>query len=78
VSANNVDGRCHNAQPGTFNHECGKPAQWVGTKRNGFQTCFCDACRRFGYEARAIGIWERYATPLDRDGSKGDDHTEAA
>jgi hypothetical protein len=27
-----TDGKCHNAQPGTYGHECGKPAEWLGTK----------------------------------------------
>jgi long-chain acyl-CoA synthetase len=31
------DKKCHNAEPGTFNHECGKPAVWIGIKPNGFQ-----------------------------------------
>jgi hypothetical protein len=25
-----TDGRCHNSEPGTFNHECGKPATFIG------------------------------------------------
>lgn len=45
-----MDGKCHNSEPGTFNHECGKPAVWLGTKASGFQSGFCDDCRRHGYE----------------------------
>ena len=26
-----TDGKCHNAEPGTYGHECGKPAAWIGT-----------------------------------------------
>lgn len=51
--------RCTNAQPGTYNHECGAPATWLATKFdskhtvNGvFNTTFCDDCRHNGYEAK--------------------------
>ena len=27
-----TDGKCHNAEPGTYGHECGKPATWIGGK----------------------------------------------
>jgi hypothetical protein len=47
-----TDGKCHNAELGTYGHECGKPAMWLATKPNGFQSGFCDACRYDGYEAR--------------------------
>jgi hypothetical protein len=47
-----TDGKCHNAQPGTYGHECGKPALWIGTNSNGFSSGFCDACAKHGYEAR--------------------------
>lgn len=52
------DGRCHNAEPGTYGHECGKPAAWIGTKADGFRSGFCNNCRRNGYEARAFTTWE--------------------
>lgn len=55
-----TDGRCHNAQPGHFNHECGKPATWIGTKqRTGFRMGFCDTCKVHGHEARQFTSWER-------------------
>lgn len=54
-----TDGRCHNAEPGTFNHECGKPATWIGTNRNGFRSGYCDDCRYNGYEARRVVEWRR-------------------
>lgn len=54
-----TDGRCHNAELGTYGHECGKPAVWIGTKASGWQCGFCDQCKRYGYEARAMVAWER-------------------
>lgn len=53
-----TDGKCHNAEPGTFGHECGKPAQWIGTKPSGFRSGFCVACRARGFEARSVIKWE--------------------
>ena len=58
-----IDGKCHNAEPGTFNHECGKPATWRGTASTGFVSGFCDECKAEGYEARDIVVWTRLATP---------------
>lgn len=54
-----TDGKCHNAEPGTFSHECGKPAVWVGIKANGFRSGFCDQCRRHGWDAAHFERWER-------------------
>lgn len=53
------DGKCHNAEPGTFGHECGAPATWIGTKANGFQSGFCDECKAHGTEARRFAQWQR-------------------
>lgn len=53
------DGRCHNAEPGTYGHECGKPAPWVGTNRNGFSSGYCDRCKESGSEARDCVTWTR-------------------
>jgi len=53
--------RCVNAQPGTYGHECSKPATWIGTEKNGFQACYCAACKAHGYEARNVVKWERAA-----------------
>ena len=54
-----TDGKCHNAQPGTYGHECGKPATWVGSiKPGGFQSGFCNRCKIDGYEAREYTVWE--------------------
>lgn len=64
-----TDGRCHNAQPGTYGHECGKPAVWLGTNAKPFTMGFCDNCKRHGYEARDVVKWERIkATPSSVDG----------
>ncbi len=49
--------RCTNAEPGTFGHECGRPASWIGKKESGFTACFCEECKRFGYEARRMIEW---------------------
>ncbi len=51
--------KCSNAEPGTFNHECGRPATWIGTKASGYRTGFCCDCKAHGYEARAMVAWER-------------------
>lgn len=61
-----VDGKCHNAEPGTFGHECGKPAVWLGTKMvrprpwstetpgepEPFTSGYCDDCKQHGFEAK--------------------------
>lgn len=49
--------KCQNAEPGTFNHECGKPAVWIGTKSNGFEASFCDKCKNHGWEACGFFRW---------------------
>lgn len=50
---------CRNAEPGTYGHECGKPATWIGTRENGSDVEFCDDCKENGYEARGIKIWRK-------------------
>lgn len=63
-----VDGLCHNAEPGTYGHECGKPARWLGLSRSGMWSGFCDLCRKDGYEARGRTAWEVHpAIPRDED-----------
>lgn len=59
-----TDGRCHNAEPGTYGHECGKPAEWLATLPSGRQSGFCGDCKTHGYEARTSGIvrWDRIET----------------
>lgn len=49
-----TDSKCHNAEPGTYGHECGAPAVWIGIKGNGWQTGFCDKCKNTGAERRDI------------------------
>jgi hypothetical protein len=53
-----TDGKCHNAEPGTFNHECGKPAAFIGTFPSGSRSGFCASCKARGYEARTVTKWE--------------------
>jgi hypothetical protein len=53
-----TDGKCHNAEPGSLNHECGKPATWIGTTETGFRSGFCDVCKATGWEARDVISWE--------------------
>ena len=53
-----TDGKCHNANPGTFGHECGKPAQFIGTSSSGLRSGYCVKCRATGSEARQCVAWE--------------------
>ena len=55
--------RCTNAEPDTYGHECGKPAQWTATKPSGYTSTFCDQCRQQGSEARAYAQWTPYKEP---------------
>lgn len=52
-----TDGKCHNAEPGTYGHECGKPATWLGVSRSGFVSGFCADCKARGWEARSCIAW---------------------
>jgi hypothetical protein len=56
-----TDGKCHNANRGTFNHECGKPATWIGTRPDGYRSGFCDKCKESGDERHPFKQWERIA-----------------
>ena len=60
-----TDGKCHNSQPGTFGHECGKPAVWIGANSNAFRSGFCDQCKNTGYEAKFVVSWDRYKEAAD-------------
>lgn len=51
--------KCHNAQSGTYGHECGKPATWVAENPRGFKTGFCDNCRLYGDERHGYHIWTK-------------------
>lgn len=61
-----TDGKCHNSQPGTFGHECGKPAAWIGRKANGFESGFCAHCKAHGAEARGYVEWRMIGEPERR------------
>jgi hypothetical protein len=44
---------CVNSNPGSFGHECSKPAKWIGKDAaTGFEACYCDGCKAGGYEAK--------------------------
>jgi len=49
--------RCSNAQPGTYGHECGKPATWIGTMPSGWRSGFCASCKASGWEAGSVAHW---------------------
>lgn len=53
-----IDGLCHNANFGTYGHECGRPAEWIGTMSNGFRSGFCAQCKQHGDEGRHVVSWE--------------------
>lgn len=50
--------KCSNAQYGSYNHECGKPAQWAVTRTSDmepgtfFTAHYCQRCYESGDEAR--------------------------
>lgn len=53
--------RCTNANRGTFNHECGRPAVWLGTQPSGHRQAFCAECKANGDEAASVVAW---TTPI--------------
>jgi predicted ester cyclase len=55
--------RCTNSEPGTFNHECGRPAEFTGTHPSGHRQNFCAACRTNGHEARTVTRWQTIDQP---------------
>jgi len=57
-----TDGKCHNAEPGTYGHECGKPAAWIGTLRAALhlESAFGNVIGK--YEARDVIAWRRADT----------------
>lgn len=56
--------RCTNADRGTFNHECGKPATFVGTQPSGYFQFFCARCREHGDEAAPVTEWRPLTSEL--------------
>lgn len=59
-----IDGLCHNANCGTYGHECGKPARWLGTDAEGFTMGYCEHCRHNGHEARGVRTWAPAPAPV--------------
>lgn len=51
--------RCINSEPGTYGHECGAPAAYIGTNDEGTEFCFCAACKMTGSEARRMKTFRR-------------------
>ena len=64
--------RCTNAEPGSYGHECGEPAGFIGSRADEGQACFCSACRERGFEARRYSDWQALPTI-----GQGDEATEA-
>jgi len=54
--------RCTNAEPGSYGHECGEPADFIASKADGGQACFCSACKAHGCEARRYSDWQELPT----------------
>lgn len=63
VNSYATDGKCHNAEPGTYGHECGKPATWIGTTGGGFASGYCADCKANGTEARLCVEWKSVDPP---------------
>ena len=59
-----TDGKCHASPAGSYNHECGKPAEFLGTTRNGFQSGYCGECKRRNIETQDVVTW----APITREG----------
>jgi len=57
-----TDGKCHNANRGTYGHECGKPATWLGRTDTLFTSGFCDHCKQHGDERHGL-TWRRIDEP---------------
>lgn len=55
-----IDGLCHNAEPGTYGHECGKPALWLGRRPSGSWSGYCMRCFGDGTEARECVEWRKH------------------
>ena len=54
--------KCNNAEPGTYGHECGQPAQWTATNKQGHTAGFCDQCKNTGTETKRYSNWAEYKT----------------
>jgi hypothetical protein len=53
----NQDGLCHALEPKDPDHECGKPAVWIGETHHGFKYGFCESCRLTSPEKTSIKVW---------------------
>jgi hypothetical protein len=60
-----IDGVCHNAEAGTYGHECGQPAVWTAESTNGFRFGVCARCRAEGDEVRGMHGWQPYNRPRE-------------
>ena len=54
--------RCTNAEPGSYGHECGEAAGFIGSRADGGQSCFCATCKAQGSEARHYADWQALPT----------------
>ena len=54
--------RCTNAEPGSYGHECGEQAGFIGSRADGGQSCFCSGCKAQGSEARRYSDWQALPT----------------
>jgi hypothetical protein len=61
VTTRQSDSRCANANAGTYNHECGKPATWTARGEGKATQNFCDQCKDEGHEAVGFTSWKAYA-----------------
>lgn len=58
--------KCGNSEPGTFNHECGAPATWVGLKKSEltksgiFYAAFCDMHKERGWDRSGVIEWRPF------------------
>lgn len=64
--------RCINSEPGTFNHECGKPALWIGQTLDGREACFCEDCRWNGHESLDKVRWWEVPPPQQLEAEERD------
>lgn len=59
------DGKCHAAPYGQYNHECGKPATWIGVTRHGWASGWCQRCRDRQIETQNVVSWRPAMNPSE-------------
>ncbi len=59
-----TDGICHNANVGSFNHECGGAATWIGTSASGSRSGYCNNCKEHGDEGVRCVAWAKIEDDL--------------